>query len=203
MELRTTLAIILLFAGTYSFAQNDYIIEINDTTFDISTDESYTILLDGKEVNFKFSQKDTLAYNDDLYSFKYSRDYKVSRMEIEEGIEQVMLITAEGSGILIQKYSTVNPSMMNEILLAEVTKESVSYGYEMTRKDYSRKLISGQKIEVDKAILTYKGEKNIYEVASIGKKDEGIMIMTMIMDDSMSEQGKKIIDLMWNSLTYK
>ena len=88
-------------------------------------------------------------------------------------------------------------------MISEVTKESLNYGFKIERNDYTRKLKSGQKLDVDKAILTYKDETNIYEVATIGKKDEGILIMTMVMDEKMSKQGRKIIEMMWSSLIYK
>ncbi|RSK41346.1 hypothetical protein [Mangrovimonas spongiae] len=201
--MRLILTTIFLFLSIKSFSQNDYKIQINDTILEISLDKQYNITLDKKEIQFKIISKDTLIYNDDLFSFNYSKDYKVSQTIIDEGIKQFMIMTAEGSGILIQKYSTINPTMLNEMMIAEVTKESLNYGFTLQREDYSRNLKSGQKIDVDKAILTYKDETNIYEVATIGEKDEGILIMTMIMDKTMSKQGKKIIELMWNSLTYK
>lgn len=193
----------LIFITINSFSQNDYKIQLNDTIFEISLDNEYSITLDGKEIKFKLFAKDTLFYDDDLFSFNYSKDYKIAKLSIDQGIEQIMLMTAEGSGILIQKYSNLNPTMLNEIMIAEVTKESLNYGFEMKRADYTRKLKSGQIIDIDKAVLNYKGETNIYEVASIGKKDEGILIMTIITDENVSEQGKKIIDLMWSSLIYK
>jgi hypothetical protein len=193
----------LILISVKTFSQNDYKIQINDTTLEISLNKEYNITLDEKVIQFKIVAKDTLIYEDDLFSFKYSKDYKISQVIIEEGIEQIMLMTAEGSGILIQKYSTLNPTMLNEIMISEVTKESLNYGFKMKRDDYTRQLESGQKLNIDKAILTYKNETNIYEVATIGKKDEGILIMTMIMDEKMSTQGRKIIEMLWNSLIYK
>lgn len=201
--MRLTLITLLTFISIKSFSQNDYKIKINDTILEISLDKAYNITIDDKEIEFKIIAKDSLIYEDDLYSFNYSKDYKISQMTIDEGIEQIMLMTAEGSGIFIQKYSTINPTMLNEMMISEVTKESLNYGFKMKRDDYTRTLKSGQKLDVDKATLTYKDETNIYEVASIGKKDEGILIMTMIMDENISTQGRKIIDLMWNSLIYK
>jgi len=201
--MRFTLINLLFFIGITSFSQNDYKIQINDTILEISLDKTYNIKLDKKDIKFKIVAKDTLIYEDDLFSFKYCKDYRISQMTINEGIEQIMLITAEGSGILIQKYSTINPTMLNEIMISEVTKESLNYGFKMQREKYTRELASGQKLDVDNAILTYKDETNIYEVATIGNKDEGILIVTMIMNEKMSEQGRKIINLMWNYLVFK
>ncbi|MFD0976104.1 hypothetical protein [Salinimicrobium gaetbulicola] len=201
--MRKVLLILCFLSGLNSFAQDDLLLHIDGKTIEISSDQEYDLPINGKMVKVKVSTKDTLLFDTDLFSFLYSKDYKVSSMKLAEGIEQVTIMTAEGSGLLIQKYSAMNPSMLNELMLNEVTKESINYGFEMKRENYSRKLISGQQIEISKAILTYKDETNIYEVASLGRKDEGILIMTMIMDENYSEQGRKLIDLMWDSLTYK
>lgn len=201
--MRKYLLISLIFVSLYVNGQEDYTITIGGKTQDISLDKKYELTINGQKTTFIVSSKDTLLYNDDAYSFRYLKDYKVSKLVIDEGIEQIMLMTAEGSGILIQKYSTINPTMLNEMMLNEITKESLSYGAELTRKDYKRKLISGQTVDVDKAVLTYKDDTSVYEIASIGQKDEGIIIATMITDETMSDQGRKIIDLLWSSLTYK
>ena len=193
---------LLLQLNFVAFSQNDYQLIINDTEMEISLDKEYEIEVDGKTVQFKLLAKDTLSYVDDLFSFHYPSEYRVSQIDIDDEIEQIIIMTAEGSGILIQKYSTFDPTVLNELMLSEITKESLNYGFEMNREDYSRELKSGQTVNVDKAVLTYKNEQNIYEVASLGKKDEGIMVMTMMMDEELSEQGKKIIEMMWNSLEF-
>ena len=203
MIMKNFLFIALFLFSLQMTSQNDYKIEINDTILEIALDKQYDILINGKKIKFKVSSKDTLVYDNGTYSFKYPKDFKVSKMNIDEGIDQIMLMTAEGSGVLIQRYSTINPTMLNGMMLNEVTKESLNYGYQMKKENHSKILKSGQEIKIEKAILTYKDEVNIYEIASIGKKDEGILIMTMMMDDEMSSQGKKLIKMLWNSLYYK
>ena len=201
--MRNYLIITLIFISLNVKGQDDYVIEINGKKQNISLDKKYELSINGKIIDFIVSAKDTFTYVDDFYSFQHLKDYMVSKMQIDEGIEQIMLMTAEGSGVLIQKYSTINPTMLNEMMLKEVTKESLNYGFKLNRIDYQRTLRSGQSIVVNKAILTYNNETNIYEIASIGQKDAGIIIMTIIMDENRSNQGRKIIDLMWNSLIYK
>jgi hypothetical protein len=198
--------LLFLIAVLTAFAaqgQEDYKIKINDTAISISLDTKYEVLLNGKKVNFTVTANDTVTYNDNLFSFRYLKDYKITKTEIDGGIEQLMLLTAEGSGFLIQRYSSMNPEGIEEMMLKEVTKESIGYGFKQQRNNYQRKLKSGQDVTVIKAVLKYKDETNIYEITSIGKKDEGILVIAMIMDETKSEQGRKTIDLMWNSLFYK
>ena len=85
----------------------------------------------------------------------------------------------------------------------EVTKESVNYGFDLQREDYQRTLANGEVLNVQRAVLTYKDEINIYEIATLGAKDSGILVMTMAMDDNQFSQGRKIIELFWSTLQYK
>lgn len=185
------------------FSQGDYQVEINGKIFEIELDKEYEVKV-GKEIlKVSVKQKDTLLYKDDAFSFKFPKEYKVATSSIDEGIEQLMLMTAEGSGFIIQKYTTFNPTLLNELMINEVTKESVSYGYSLVRKDYERTLASGLKIKVIKAVLTYNDEINIYEIASVGEKDAGLLFMSMEMDDAQNSLGKNLINLIWSSLEIK
>ncbi|MDO6761167.1 hypothetical protein Q4566_13230 [Tamlana sp. 2_MG-2023] len=184
-------------------SQEDYNIEINGETFEIALDKAYEFNVKNKVYKVKVKQKDTLIYDDEAFSFKFLKDHKVSKTVVDQGIEQLMMMTAEGSGLIIQKYSTLNPTMLNELMINEVTKESINYGYTLERQDYERTLSSGKKINVNKAVLTYNDEINIYEIATSGEKDQGVLIMTMKMDGSNSSSGAKLIQLTWDTLKIK
>lgn len=191
---------LITFISYSSIAQENYKIEIDGKTTEIELDKSYEIKIGDKTHNVKVSSKDTLVYKDEKISFKYLKDYKITTSNIEEGLKQLTLMTADGSGFVVQIYSNVNPKLLNEIMLDEVTKESVSYGYKLERKDYERTLPSKQKVKVSKAFLSYKDDINIYEVATLGTKDEGVLIMSMRMDNEKNSEGQKLIDLAWNTL---
>jgi len=188
----------LLISKTYS--QTDFIITVNNQSQEISLEKDYEFKVDGKTIQISVKEKDTLIYSDPFYTFKYSKKHKVSKTEIDLGIEQIMLMTAGGSGIIVQKYDSFNPTMMQEIMLNEVTKESVSYGYSLERKDYEITLKSGEKIEILKAELEYKGEIEVYEISAVGKKDEGVLLMTMNLGGDGDNEGEEMINLLWSTL---
>ena len=191
----------VLIMNTFIYAQKNYQIEINGETMDISLDENFEATFENKTLNIKVSLKDTLTYSDDYLSFNYPKDYKISKTKIDEGIEQLVLMTGEGSGFIIQEYGTMNPTMLNELMLNEVTKESVNYGFELKREDYIKSLNNGLELKINRAYLTYKDEVNIYEITSIGLKDEGVLLMSMEMNDKDNSDGKQLIDMVWNSLS--
>ncbi len=193
---------LIILIGYNLSAQENYKIEIDGKTTEISLDKNYEIKIGDKTHIVKVTSKDTLVYKDDKISFKYLKEYKITSSKLDEGITQLMINTADGSGVVIQIYDNINPSLLNELMMSEITKESIGYGYKMKRKDYERTIGSKQKVKVDKAELTYKDEINIYEVSTFGTKDEGILVMTMKMNNEKNSEGQKLIDLTWNSLNY-
>ena len=198
--MKIKLTAIALFFSFFASSQEDYIIHLNDTVIQVALDKPYQLNVKGKKLALKLTQKDTLIFDGSFFSFLYPKGFKVAETDIEEGVKQFAILTAEGSGFLIQKFESLNPTSLNELMLSEVTKESISYGYEEKRSSTRKKLKSGQEITITKSVLRYKDEVNSYEVASIGKKDAGILIVTMRMDEESNTQGQKIIDMLWKSI---
>ncbi len=182
--------------------QQDYTVQLNDSIFEISLDKQYNFSIKGEKINLQIKQKDTLTYKNSLFSFSYPKEFKVSKNVIDASTEQISILTAEGSGLLIQSYKDMNPTTLNELMLTEMTKESISYGFESKRSNYKKVLKSGKIIEITRAELKYKDEVNNYEITSLGKKDSGIIIVTIRLDNDEKTQGQSIIDLMWASLIY-
>ena len=197
--MRKILVIVAILSSLKAVSQEDFVIRINDTLINVALDKSYNINLKGTKFNFKVSSKDTLTYKNTFYSVLYPKGFRVSHSKLDADIEQISILTVESSGLIIQKYESVNPTSLNEIIMTEMTKESISYGFVSKRSSYKRRLKSGQEIEVTRAELRFKDDVDVYEVASIGKNNKGIIIITMRMDESNPE-AQNLIDLMWQSL---
>ena len=195
--------IFFLFIAFQASAQEDYTIQIGDSIYKVGLNTKYDLTVNGKKIPVSVKMNDTLSYNDEFISFKYPKGFSVSKTKLDEGIEQITIMTADGSGIMIQKYAAFDPSTIQEMLLTEVTKESVTYGFVKTRQDHYKTIASGHKADVKKAVLKYKDEVNIYEITSFGKKDEGLLLMTVRMDDAKDSNGEKLIAMMWQSLRFK
>ncbi len=196
------LLVMVLFTVNLS-GQKNFTLRINEQEMDISLGETYQVEMDGKTFNISVMQKDTLTFETDYFSFKYLKENNVSETEVEEGVKQIMLMNAEGSGFIVQTYTMLNPEFMVEMMLHELTKESLSYGYQMEKEYITRNLISGEQVNVHRAILTYKGEENVYEVATVGEKDEGVLIVSVIMNNQWDLVGKKLVEMMWSSFAYR
>ncbi|PSG90824.1 hypothetical protein [Aurantibacter aestuarii] len=197
MKLFTLAVLLSCFSLT---AQNDYILEVDGKTYEVALDAPQKLTINGKQVNISVKKKDTLLFNNPYFSFKHLKKHDISNTNLDEGIQQFMMMTAAGSGVIIQTYNDMDPAMLKELMLNEMTKESIGYGYSVKREDYTRTLSNGLEMKVLKAVLEYKGEVETYEVATYSKKDEGFLIVTMNTVDDFDVEGKDMIKLVWNTL---
>lgn len=199
MKKRLTLVFLLL--ATLVFAQNNgnYILIVNNDSIRIDLNKEVPYKINSrKELKLKLIQPDILTYADDMIAFNHDKTLSVSNSDIGDGIEQCMVMKSTGNGFMVQKYKTLDPSSLTRLMLNEITKESISYGYSKTEVPFSKTLVSGQTIEGTTATLTYRGEKEIYTVATYGEKDQGIIVITMHLTDNAKDQ--EIIDLFLDTL---
>jgi len=200
--MKNTLITILFFAISlqiFSQSSSNYILVVNGDSIHIDLNKNYKYDYKGKTLPIKLIQPLTLSYNDDKISFKYPNDLSVSKVSIDSGIDQIMAMTATGSGYMVQTYSQFDPSSLITIMVNEITKESVSYGYTKELEDIEYKIKSGHTLKGVKATLKYKGETEVYTVLSFGGKDEGIMVITMLLTNEL--QNEEMIQLFIDSLT--
>ena len=202
--MKNFISITLLFISFVSSAQTNgnYVIILDNDSVFINLDESKSYSTKtGEELNIKLIQPNILTYSDDFISFNYERSLNVSNTLLEEGIEQCLVMKSTGNGFLIQKYSTMNPSDLTSLILNELTKESVNYGYKRTDKKFKKTLVSGETIEGLKVTLKYQNEKQVYTVATYGEKDRGILVLTMFLNNDYNDM--EIINLLFNTLQLK
>lgn len=201
--MRTKLLFLFLIATTFfTYSQNkNYILVIDGDSIAIDLNEELKHNIKGKKVALKLIQPNNLVYSDDLISFQYPNDLNVAKTQIDEDIEQLMVMKATGTGYMIQTYKSFNPTMLIDLMLSEITKESVSYGYSKKEEAFEHKLQSGQVLKGKTAKLEYKGEEEVYTVAAYGNKDEGILIMTMLFtDDDYREADESLLSQLFNTL---
>jgi nitrogen regulatory protein PII-like uncharacterized protein len=137
-----------------------------------------------------------------MLSFQHKSALTVSTTKVDESIDQILAVTALGTGFIIQEYNGMDPSSLNELMLQELTKEDLSYGYEMAEEPYTKTLKGGHELKGVKATLTYNTEEKYYTITSYGERDKGVLVITM-MDKEYAEKEGAVIDLLWESLALR
>lgn len=172
----------------------------NSDTIRLNLDENKTFKFNKKDLSIKLIQPELLSYEDEMVSFDYTKDISLTSSIIEKGVMQTIAMNSVGNGFMLQKYSTLNPTSLNDIMLQEITKESINYGYEMKEEPFNLILKSGQTLKGVKAVLEYNGDVQEFIVATYGQKDSGILVLTMINNMDFVERDQKTIDQFFNSL---
>ncbi|MFK7796578.1 MAG: hypothetical protein AB8E82_03930 [Aureispira sp.] len=180
--------------------KGNYILIINNDSISIDLNQpAKHQTAAGATLDIQLVQPSILTYSDDMISFKHHKSLGVSNTKIQTGIEQCMILKSTGNGFMVQKYSTIDPSSLTQLMLNEITKESISYGYTKKEKAFRKKLKSGQTIKGIQATLSYKGEEQIFTVATYGEKDQGIVVVTILINEEFKDDAQ-IIDLFLDTL---
>ncbi len=133
---------LLLFSITLGISQQDASIIIDGKTFPIKTNKEFTYIThNGDSVKFMVNSIDRpvqttapakknnpvstaqmanrTSFTDDFVSFDYPVNYSAAKISIGPKIDQITLINGQGSGIIIQEFSTINPSSLVDFMLNE------------------------------------------------------------------------------------
>ena len=200
-KILTLLIVILTVQLTYAQDPQNYILIINGDSIPIGLNKEYAHKINNQDLSLKLVQPRNLLFSNDVLSFKYPNDLSVSTTSVEVGIEQIMVMTATGCGVMVQTYDGFNPEGLTQLMMSELTKESVSYGYTKNEENIQFNAASGELLKGLKSTLEYKGEKEVYTVTAHGGKDEGVMLITIMQGDD--PEGEEMINLFVNSFSLK
>ena len=163
-----------------SFAGEDYTLEINGRAYDVGLGEDKRLELPGGEtLTINLSMKEYIDFESGLFRFSHKSMYKANKSDLGEGIYQTMIVTPLGTGVLIHEYTTMNPTGLVDLMLRELTKEEVDYGYAYKEKKVTRK-VGGHTMKGKQATTTYKDEEWSRAVYTFGTRDAGILVITFM-----------------------
>lgn len=193
-------ALILLALVSFSpLRAEDYVITINGAVKEIGLDKETALTLpDGTSLRITLHRKEILRFTSELFSFEHRSEYQPSRSDLGDGIFQTMLVTPLGTGILVQEYMEMDPTTLVDLMLQEITKEEVEYGYKYSEKAISR-TVHGIALNGKQAVTTYPGEEWTRSVLAYGGKDKGVIVVTFIEKDNYGKE-MNIIEHLWKSL---
>ena len=104
--------------------------------------------------------------------------------------------------VIVQEYASINPVSLNELMLQELTRESVQAGAELTQQPTTRKLADGRELTGLRATVKTRTDATDFEIMSFGAVDQGVLMVTRIDQENAASEGA-IIDKFWESLKIK
>lgn len=195
----TLIAIILGLCGTFALAGN-YVLTINGKPYEIDLDEPTSITIEGNQkLQLKLEKKEVVLFKTAAFSFSHPSSANPARSEIGDGTHQTLMASPTGTLVMIQEYSNMDPTGLVDLMVSELTKEEVEYGYEITKTPATKKLIDGQMVSGKHVISTYRTDTYERYVVCYGVKDAGLLIITQA-DKTAPEEDLAMINLFWNSM---
>lgn len=201
MKTKIMVALILLTSMNMLFSAN-YVLTVGDESYDVSLDTDTKIKVGGEYISINLTQKNILLYSTDGFSFQHPKQYSPSKTELDGDISQTVIMTPLGSVVMIQEYSSFDPTSLIDIMVSEVTKEERNYGYEIESNEKTMTLSDGKVLKGLVVTSKYKGSDIKRGFYTYGLKDSGLFIMTQI-DYEIEPIGDRLIEDIFKSLIIK
>lgn len=197
----TVIVALLPIAANSAEQQKTYKLTIGETSVEINPGESLDVTLpDGKTTKVTLELNAFATYSGASFSFVHPTNVAIAKSELDTDISQYLAATALGTIVIVQEYSSMNPVKLNDLMLQELTKESVQAGGELTQEAATRKLGDGKELAGIKATVKSRTEESYYEVFSFGADDQGLVLVTRIDRENVPAEGA-LIEKFWESLT--
>ena len=182
-------------------AQEQYHLILGNDTLNITTDQIYIHkMASGEEVMLRLIKQQVQTFKGTMINFDYPSDYTISKTDLGEGVQQIALLTADGNGYFIQEYATIDPSSLVNMMMTELTKESIDYGYKYSEETFEQRFHNNKLLIGRRRTLENQGVQETYTVSTYGENGRGILITTLTNNSGNKEETDKLINLLYRSL---
>lgn len=199
--MKTRLAVIAMacFACSRAIA-GDYILTIDGQKYEVTIGKPATVKLpNGDNIRLTLNKKAIVSFNSENFSFQHPGKLTPSQKDLGDGVSQTIMVSPLGTLVIVQEYTTIDPSRLVDMMLDELTKEEVKYGYHITKSPATRKLSSGAVLQGKMAVSKYRGHEYTRYVLCYKARDAGIMIVTQI-EKGAPRDDRVMLETFWKSL---
>ncbi|HSX62432.1 MAG TPA: hypothetical protein VLF18_19785 [Tahibacter sp.] len=189
-----------LVAGAGAAAAGGYVLTVDGKTSELDLDKDTAVVVDGKTVTVKLQRKEQQVFRDRGLSFEHPAIVQPSTTDISKGVRQVMLVSANGNGVILQRYDGIDPTALVDLMVKEMTDEEVAAGYQRTIEAATRKLPDGRDLAGKYARTQSKDESwDRYVYALADGRGGGYLLVTM-MEEDRAAADVAMLDRFWKTL---
>lgn len=114
------LSSLLILMPAMALAEN-YTIIINGSNYNFSLNEKKLLQVGTQSISLELKKKDFISFVSDNFSFMHSSKYTPLTQNLGDGIYQTVMMTPIGTMVMIQEYTTIDPSLMIDFMISELT----------------------------------------------------------------------------------
>ncbi|MFK0690138.1 hypothetical protein ACFX5Q_18310 [Mesorhizobium sp. IMUNJ 23033] len=176
---------------------------IDGVVVDIDPGEDVDVTLPGgKTSKVRIDRNDFATFSGATFSFVHPSNISITKSDLSDSITQYLMASALGTIALVQEYDKMNPVSLNQLMLQEMTRESVQAGGTLTQEPTTRKLADGKELTGVKATVKTRTDSADFEIVGFGLADQGLLFITRIGDQDVATE-KPLIDKFWENLKVK
>ena len=178
----------------------NYTLTIDGKAYDIDEGKNTTITLaNGKTIQVNLAKKSEISFATQNFTFIHPNQVAPARTDLGDGIHQTMMTTPLGTLVLIQEYQGLDPSIMIDIMINELTKEEKNYGYTIATTPAVKQSADGKKLVGKTVKASYRGEIITRDVLTYSARDAGLLVVTMFDNEAQASE-LAMIETFWKSL---
>lgn len=198
LSFRAALAAVLC-CGAGVAAAGGYVLTLDGKSSELDLDQDTTIVIDGKTVTARLQRKEQQVFRDGGLSFEHPAAVQPSTTDINDQVRQFMLVSANGNGILVQRYEGIDPAAVVDLMVSEMTDEEVAAGYTRKIEPATRQLADGRTLSGKRVRTTSKDESWDRYVFASGNNSGGYIVVSMI-EAARAARDAAMIERVWKTL---
>ena len=205
MRLKICLLVAALLLPAAATAQETkaYKLQFGDVSIEINPGETLDVTLpDGSKTKVTLTRNAFATYSAAAFSFVHPSDVSVTLSDLGDGIIQHLMATAVGTIVIVQAYSTLDPTSLNQLMLQEMTKEAVAAGAEVTQQPATRQTPGGKTLNGLTATEAGKNDTADYEILAYGNSGADVQAITRIDQENATQDGPMLAKF-WESFELK
>jgi len=194
-------AALLLAAGAGAVTAGGYVLTVDGKATELDLDKDAQLLVDGKPVTVRLQRKEQQQFRDGGLSFDYPASVQPSTTDINGNVRQIMLVSANGNGAIVQRYTGLDPNALVDLMVSETTDEEVAAGYQRKIAPTTRTLTDGRVLRGKQVRTESKDESWSRTVVASGDAKSGYLVITM-MEDERAASDAAMIERFWKTLKF-
>lgn len=198
LSFRAALAAVLC-CGAGAAVAGGYVLTLDGKSSELDLDQDTTVVIDGKTVTARLQRKEQQVFRDGGLSFEHPAAVQPSTTDINDQVRQFMLVSANGNGILVQRYEGIDPAAVVDLMVSEMTDEEVAAGYTRKIEPATRQLADGRKLSGKRVRTTSKDESWDRHVFASGNGSGGYIVVSMI-EAARAARDAAMIERVWKTL---
>jgi hypothetical protein len=156
----------------------------------------------GNRINITLKRKEFANFSSGPLQFEYRGDLSVASTDIDNDIHQHLVASALGTLLIVQQYDKINPGMLTEFMLKQMTDGDVAAAAKLESTPLTLKLADGTEMKGVRATIKSDKDDVSMQVLAADTGVGGVMAISRINND-MAKSEQTIVDRFWSTLKVK